>query len=84
MAQATYTEFQSKMKKYFDSIETNGEELIVTRRGHQPLVILPHAYLRGLRETLHLVSSPANAARRLHAIEELDQGRGTERPLIER
>jgi PHD/YefM family antitoxin component YafN of YafNO toxin-antitoxin module len=33
--------------------------LIVTRPHHEPVAILPLSKLKGLRETLHLLSSPA-------------------------
>lgn len=83
MARITGTELRAKMTKYFDWIEASGEELVVTRRSHDPLVILPLAELRGMRETLHLLSSPANAERLLRAIAALNEGRGMERALIE-
>lgn len=71
------------MTKYLDAIESSGGELIVTGHNREPLVILPLAELRGMREMLHLLSSPANAEHLLRSIEELDKGRGTERTLIE-
>ena len=44
---------------------------------------MPLAELEGLRETLHLLSTPANAERLRQSITELDAGKGQERSLIE-
>src|SRR5229473_2552007 len=79
MARITRAELRAKMTKYLDSIESSGEELIVTRRNREPLVILPLAQLRGMRETLHLLSFPASAGHLLRSIALLNEGRGTER-----
>jgi len=37
----------------------------------------------GMLETLHLLRSPANAARLLRSIEEADTGKLTERQIVE-
>jgi len=37
----------------------------------------------GLMETVHLLKSPANAARLLRSIKEADEGKLTERKLLE-
>jgi antitoxin YefM len=37
----------------------------------------------GTAETLHLLRSPANAARLLHSIEDADMGKAVEHELIE-
>ena len=83
MARISFAEFSSNMMEYLDSIEATGEEIVVTRRGRESLVILARSHLEGLRGTLYLLSSPANAAHLHDAIDELDHGRGTERTPIE-
>jgi antitoxin YefM len=45
--------------------------------------MMPLAELEGLRETLHLLSSPANAEHLRQAIAELNEGKGVERTLVE-
>jgi antitoxin YefM len=83
MRHVTLTELRSNMAKHFDRLEEDRDELIVTRQNHEPVVIMPLAQLEGLRETLHLLSSPANAERLHRSIAELNAGRGVERDLIE-
>ena len=83
MAHVTFTELRANMAKYFDQLEADRDELVVTRQNHEPVVMMPLAELQGLRETLHLLSSPANAEHLRQAIAELDEGKGVERTLIE-
>ncbi|MGK9232676.1 type II toxin-antitoxin system prevent-host-death family antitoxin [Inquilinus limosus] len=83
MPHVTLTELRANMAKHLDQIEADRTELVVTRQNHEPVVILPLAEFEGLRETLHLLSTPANADHLRRSIAELDAGKGTERTLIE-
>lgn len=83
MGHVTLTDLRANMAKHFDKLEEDRTELVVTRQNHEPLVIMPLAELEGLRETLHLLSTPANAERLRQSIAELDAGKGVERDLIE-
>jgi antitoxin YefM len=47
---------------------------VVTHPGHEPLTLLPSSELEGLRGTVHLLGSPANAERLFRSIQELEQG----------
>jgi antitoxin YefM len=71
------------MAAHFDRVEADRIELTVTRQNHEPLVIMPLAELETLRETLHLLSTPANAARLLRSIRDIDAGGASEKMLIE-
>jgi antitoxin YefM len=84
MGHVTFTELRANMAKHFDKVEADRSELVVTRQNHEPVVVLPLAELEGLRETLHLLSTPANAEHVRRAIADLDAGRGVERDLIDR
>jgi antitoxin YefM len=83
MKHVTLTELRANMAKYFDQVEADRDELIVTRQNHEPVVVMPLAELEGLRETLHLLSSPANAEHLLKSIADANAGRLVERELIE-
>ena len=63
--------------------EAAGVELVVTRQNHEPVVVMSLAELEGLRETLHLLSTPANVEHLRRSIGELDDGKGKERDLAE-
>ena len=83
MGHVTFTDFRAQMARHLDQIEADRTELVITRQNHEPLVVLPLAELEGMRETLHLLSTPANAEHLLRSIAELDAGKGVERDLID-
>ncbi|MFI5012819.1 MAG: type II toxin-antitoxin system Phd/YefM family antitoxin [Hyphomicrobiales bacterium] len=83
MSHITFTDLRANMAKHFDQIESDRTELVVTRQNHEPVVIMPLAELAGLRETLHLLSTPANANHLRRSIDQLNAGKGVERSLIE-
>jgi antitoxin YefM len=83
MRHVTLTQLRANMAKYFDQVEQDRDELVVTRQNHEPVVIMPLSELEGLRETLHLLSTPANAEHLRESIAQLNAGKGFERDLIE-
>ena len=83
MAQVGFTDLRRNLASHLDRVENDRSELVVTRQNHDDLVILPHAELESLRETLHLLGTPANAARLFAGLAELDAGDGTEHDLID-
>ncbi len=83
MTYVTLTELRANMARHLDKIEADRTELVVTRQNHEPVVMMPLSELEGLRETLHLLSSRANAEHLQRSIAELDAGKGVERDIIE-
>jgi antitoxin YefM len=68
MSTASYSALRENLADIWDQIEDSQEPLIVKRRGHQDLAILPADELASLLETAHLLRSPANARRLLEAL----------------
>ena len=83
MPYVTFTDLRNNLATHLDRVENDRAELIVTRQGHEPTVIVSLADWEGMKETSYLLSSPANAERLLESIAELDAGKGIERDLIE-
>ena len=83
MGQVNFTDLRGNMAAHFDRIEADRTELIVTRQNHEPMVILALSEWEGMLETLHLLSTPANADRLLRSIAELEAGRGEVPDLLE-
>ncbi|MGB4777979.1 type II toxin-antitoxin system Phd/YefM family antitoxin [Microbacterium sp.] len=79
----SYSESRAKYAEVLDSVVNDREEVVITRAGHEPAVILSLADYESLRETAYLLRSPANARRLLDAMEELESGRGQVHELIE-
>jgi antitoxin YefM len=82
MPRIAFTEFQADPAAHLDRLGADRTMLIVTRPDHEPVAILPLSELKGLRETLHLLSSPVNGERLLRSITELDAGQGDERTIF--
>ena len=63
MGYVGYTELRRNLAEHLDRVESDRAELVVSRRNREDLAIIPLAELESLRETLHLLGTPANAAR---------------------
>ncbi|WP_281965597.1 type II toxin-antitoxin system Phd/YefM family antitoxin [Serinicoccus marinus] len=73
----------SRYAEVLDGVTNDREEVVVTRAGHEPVVIVSLADYESLRETAYLMRSPANARRLLDAMERLEAGGGQTHELIE-
>ena len=78
-----FTESRANYAATLDAVVNDREEIVVTRAGHDPVVIVSLADYESLKETAYLLRSPRNAARLLAAIENLESGGGTVRDLVE-
>ncbi|MGQ2906479.1 MAG: type II toxin-antitoxin system Phd/YefM family antitoxin [Aliihoeflea sp.] len=83
MIVANLTEFRANIARYIEKVLDDRDKLIVTRRNREPVVVMPLSEWEGMQETLHLLSSPANAERLRASMAEADAGRLIERELIE-
>jgi antitoxin YefM len=77
----TYSESRARYAEVLDSVTDDREEVVITRAGHEPVVIVSLEDYESLKETAYLLRSPANARRLLASIEELENGGGTVRDL---
>lgn len=83
MKTMSYTESRARYAEVLDSVIDDREEVVITRAGHDPVVIVSLADFESLRETAYLMRSPANARRLLDAMERLEAGDGVEHALAE-
>ncbi|WBB51864.1 type II toxin-antitoxin system prevent-host-death family antitoxin [Verrucosispora sp. WMMA2044] len=71
------------MAAELDRVIDDAEEVVVTRSGHEPVVIVSLAEYESMKETEYLLRSPSNAAALRQSIAELEQGDTTERKLTD-
>ncbi|MGO1402880.1 MAG: type II toxin-antitoxin system Phd/YefM family antitoxin [Flaviflexus sp.] len=83
MKTMSYTESRARYAEVLNSVTDDHEEVVITRAGHDPVVILSLADYESLRETAYLMRSPANARRLMDSMERLEAGRGQEHDLSE-
>jgi len=83
MKTLSYTESRAHYAEVLDSVVNDREEVVITRAGHESVVIVSLADFESLRETAYLLRSPANARRLLDAMERLESGSGEAHDLID-
>jgi antitoxin YefM len=83
MRTMTATESRANYAKMLDDVVNDREEVVITRANKEPVVVVALDEYQSLKETVHLLRSPANARRLLGAIDRLEGGAGTIRELSE-
>jgi len=84
MRTTSYSELRKNLASALDKVVEDREPMIITRdRGKPVAVLMSLEEFTSWEETLHLLRSPANAARLKKSIDAFDKGRGTERKLAE-
>ncbi|WP_328955341.1 type II toxin-antitoxin system prevent-host-death family antitoxin [Kitasatospora purpeofusca] len=79
MKTMTYSESRARYAEVLKAVTDDREEIVITRIGHEPVVIVPLEDYQALKETAYLLRSPVNARRLLASIEEVENGGGTGR-----
>ncbi len=79
----TYSDTRANLKDVMDRVVADRAPVVVTRKRGESVVMVSLADWNAMEETLHLLSSPANAARLVEAVTQLDAGGGAERELSE-
>lgn len=83
MKTMTYTQTRENLARTLDAVTDDREEVVITRAGHEPVVIVSLADYESLKETAYLLQNPANARRLLTSIKRLEGRRGKVRELAE-
>ena len=76
MGVASYSQLREHLAELWDEVEDSQEPMIVTRRGHEDMALIPADELESLRETAHLMRSPKNTQRLLEALARAKAGVG--------
>lgn len=83
MIAANFSEFRTQLKKYLDDVEDNNETLIVKRKSGKGTVVISLDEYNSIMETVHLLSSKANADRLFESIRQMKEGDVVSNNLIE-
>jgi antitoxin YefM len=78
----TYSEARSSLKSVLDTVHDDADITIISRRDGADAVVMSLAYYQSLMETLHLQSTPANAAHLAESIAQHKAGKAVARDLI--
>ena len=79
----TYTDLREHLRERLDQVHDTRMPLLVTRQNAPAAVLMDKEEYDGIMETLHLLRSPANAARLLASMAEASAGPLQPHDLIE-
>lgn len=83
MKTMTYSESRARYAETLNAVTDDREEVVITRAGHDSVVMVALDDYESLKETAHLLRSPENARRLLASIDRLEEGEGVARDLLE-
>lgn len=83
MRTMTYSESRANYAATLSSVVDDRVEVVITRAGHDPVVMVSLDDYQSLKETAYLLKSPENARRLLRSIEQLESGGGVEHEVVE-
>jgi antitoxin YefM len=78
MIHVSFSDLRKRLAHFMDRAVDDRAPVLVTRQGHEPVVMMAQSEYDSITETLHLLSSPANARELEKAIAEMDRGEGIE------
>ena len=79
----TYTDARNNLKSVLDKVIDDADVAVITRKEGQHAVVMGQDYYNSVMETLHLMSSPSNAAHLAKSIAELRASKTIERELLD-
>jgi antitoxin YefM len=74
----SFSKARNSLKSVLDSVMDDADCTVITRRDAEDAVVMSLEHYNGLMETLHLLSSPANASHLAKSIEQYRAGEVTE------
>jgi len=83
MKAISYTAARQSLAKTMERVCKDHSPVIVTRKMTDSVVIISLEDYEALAETAYLLRSPKNTRQLIESITQLEEGRGTERSLVE-
>ena len=83
MKAITYTNARQNLAKTMERVCKDHSPVIITRKTNDSVVIMSLEDYEALEETAYLLRSPKNTRRLIESIAQLEEGKGTERELLD-
>jgi antitoxin YefM len=80
----SYSELRQNLAKYMDLTVSSRDEVMVTRQGAESVVMMSVHEYESMVETMHLLSSPANAKELLESLAQADAGEFAPSELVDK
>ncbi len=81
MLSTTMSDFRKEMKKYLDLVTKDFETLIINRGKGEGAVMISMAEYNSIMETMHLLSTKANADQLYASMKQFEEGKVIEKDL---
>ncbi|MBK6294344.1 MAG: type II toxin-antitoxin system prevent-host-death family antitoxin [Rhodoferax sp.] len=78
----TYSEARSALKSVLDRVHEDADVTVISRRDGADAVVMSLDHYESIMETMHLLSTPANAAHLAKSIAQLKAGKARRRELV--
>jgi antitoxin YefM len=78
-----FSDARNSLKDVIDQVVEDADVTVISRRDAPDAVVMSFDHYSSLMETVHLLSSPANAAHLARSIAQLRSGKARQRELIE-
>ncbi|SEI74099.1 antitoxin YefM [Azotobacter beijerinckii] len=76
-----FSQARADLKQTMDDVCRDHEPAVITRQRGEPVVMMSLEDYNGMKETLYLLDSPANAQRLRESIDQLRSGKAVEREI---
>ncbi len=83
MQAVNYSHARNNLKSLIDDVDENFETYLITTKNEKKAVLISAEEYNSMKETLYLLSTPANRDRLLASIQEIEAGHFEEKALIE-
>lgn len=83
MKAITYTAARQNLAKTMEKVCKDHAPVIITRKTTDSVVIMSLEDYEALEETAYLLRSPKNTRRLIESVAQLEEGRGSERELLD-
>lgn len=77
----TYSEARGSLKSVLDGVQDDADVTVISRRDGADAVVMSLDHYQSIMETMHLLSTPANAAHIAKSIAQHKAGKATRREL---
>ena len=83
MKVVNFTEARNHLKSILDQVVDDADYTIISRRDSDDAVVMSLDHFNGLMETVHLLTSPANAIHLAKSIEQYESGKISVHGLVD-
>ncbi len=83
MQAVNYSHARNNLKSLIDDVDENFETYLITTKNDKKAVLISADEYHSMKETLYLLSTPANRDRLLESIQEIEAGYFETKELIE-